>query len=259
MAIALGPYARLPSPQVKAGHSTANVSARSTPVCSILSLTHSCLTGFFRKDIEAEVRYAVSHEYAQTAIDVLARRTRLCFLNVHAALEALPRVVDIMADELHWSFAERQRQIANAVEFFASMGLPRAAVPVMPSPIPRDRLEKAWAWVTEYGFGRLAKEKNVVYEYASSRARFEPGELALLTAAFDRHAKQKEVVDGQLEEAIGMHQLSEAIREVSGYEGVTVKEFEYVLEEAGLKKKLVLDFDEFIEVGLHFSLFPLSV
>lgn len=39
--------------------------------------------------IESEVRYAVK-EYARTAIDVLARRTRISFLNVLAADEALP-------------------------------------------------------------------------------------------------------------------------------------------------------------------------
>jgi glycerol-3-phosphate dehydrogenase len=52
--------------------------------------------------IDGEVRYAVRHEYAQTAVDVLARRTRLAFLNAQAALEALPKVIDIMAVELKW-------------------------------------------------------------------------------------------------------------------------------------------------------------
>uniref|UniRef100_T1J2G8 Glycerol-3-phosphate dehydrogenase n=1 Tax=Strigamia maritima TaxID=126957 RepID=T1J2G8_STRMM len=41
--------------------------------------------------IEAEVRYAI-REYAQTAIDVLARRLRISFLNVQAAEESLPRI-----------------------------------------------------------------------------------------------------------------------------------------------------------------------
>jgi len=50
--------------------------------------------------------YAVS-EYAQTAIDVLARRTRLAFLNVRAAEESLPRVIELMSRELGWS---KQRQ-----------------------------------------------------------------------------------------------------------------------------------------------------
>jgi glycerol-3-phosphate dehydrogenase len=52
--------------------------------------------------IDGEVRYAVRHEYAQTAVDVIARRTRLAFLNAQAALEALPKVIDIMATELKW-------------------------------------------------------------------------------------------------------------------------------------------------------------
>lgn len=39
--------------------------------------------------LEAEVKYAVK-EYARTAVDVIARRTRMSFLNVLAADEALP-------------------------------------------------------------------------------------------------------------------------------------------------------------------------
>lgn len=39
--------------------------------------------------LEAEVRYAVK-EYARTVVDVIARRTRMSFLNVLAADEALP-------------------------------------------------------------------------------------------------------------------------------------------------------------------------
>ena len=50
--------------------------------------------------IDAEVRYAARHEYAQSAIDVIARRTRLSFLNAQAALEALPTVVDILGEEV---------------------------------------------------------------------------------------------------------------------------------------------------------------
>ena len=49
-----------------------------------------------------QVIYAV-REYAATAVDILARRTRLAFLNVRAAEEALPRVIELMARELGWS------------------------------------------------------------------------------------------------------------------------------------------------------------
>lgn len=57
--------------------------------------------------IDAEVRYGV-REYACTAIDMIARRIRLAFLNVQAAQEALPGVVDIMAEELKWSSEEKK-------------------------------------------------------------------------------------------------------------------------------------------------------
>jgi glycerol-3-phosphate dehydrogenase len=41
-------------------------------------------------------------------VDVLARRLRLTFLNTYAASEALPRVIDIMGDELKWDKGERK-------------------------------------------------------------------------------------------------------------------------------------------------------
>ena len=60
--------------------------------------------------VDGEVRYAVRHEYAQTAVDVLARRTRLAFLNAQAALEALPKVIDIMGSELGWDSKRKDRE-----------------------------------------------------------------------------------------------------------------------------------------------------
>jgi len=55
------------------------------------------------------VIYAV-REYAATVIDVLARRTRLAFLNVRAAEESLPRIVELMSRELGWSKQHEQVQ-----------------------------------------------------------------------------------------------------------------------------------------------------
>ncbi|KAF2742415.1 mitochondrial glycerol-3-phosphate dehydrogenase-like protein [Sporormia fimetaria CBS 119925] len=75
--------------------------------------------------IDGEVRYAVRHEYAQTATDVLARRTRLAFLNANAALEAAPRVIDLMAEELGWDAKRKEKEWANTVRFLGSMGLPK--------------------------------------------------------------------------------------------------------------------------------------
>ena len=39
---------------------------------------------------------------------MIARRLRLAFLNVQAAQEALPGIIDIMAEELNWSKDEKQ-------------------------------------------------------------------------------------------------------------------------------------------------------
>lgn len=69
--------------------------------------------------IDAEIRYGV-REYARTAIDMIARRLRLAFLNVQAAQEALPGIIDIMAEELHWSPEEKNRQTKEASEFLAN-------------------------------------------------------------------------------------------------------------------------------------------
>ena len=66
--------------------------------------------------IAAEVRFAV-REYACTAVDVIARRLRLSFLNVAAAEEALPKIIEIMSNELKWSKAEAQKQQDEAMKF----------------------------------------------------------------------------------------------------------------------------------------------
>lgn len=72
---------------------------------------------------DGEVRYAVRCEYAQTAVDVLARRTRLAFLNCQAALEALPRVIDLMAAELKWDRPRKDLEWKEG-EFFSSSFFP---------------------------------------------------------------------------------------------------------------------------------------
>ena len=80
--------------------------------------------------VDGEIRYAVRHEYAQTAVDVLARRTRLAFLNAQAALEALPSVIDLMADELKWDNKRKDKEWNDTVQFLASMGLAKSKLSV---------------------------------------------------------------------------------------------------------------------------------
>ncbi|KAM7153870.1 glycerol-3-phosphate dehydrogenase, mitochondrial isoform 2-T4 [Macrochelys suwanniensis] len=66
--------------------------------------------------IEAEVMYGIK-EYACTAVDMISRRTRLAFLNVQAADEALPRIIDIMGKELHWSEQKKKEELESAKKF----------------------------------------------------------------------------------------------------------------------------------------------
>ncbi|EXJ82685.1 glycerol-3-phosphate dehydrogenase [Capronia epimyces CBS 606.96] len=75
--------------------------------------------------IDGEVRYAVRSEYAQTAVDVLGRRTRLSFLDARASLHALPKVIDIMGEELKWSDKRKDAEWKNTVHYLLSMGLPQ--------------------------------------------------------------------------------------------------------------------------------------
>lgn len=56
--------------------------------------------------------FAVEQEYAMHVTDVIARRTRLAFLDEAAAEKALNRVVDLMADHLKY-VAQMTRRSVN--------------------------------------------------------------------------------------------------------------------------------------------------
>jgi glycerol-3-phosphate dehydrogenase len=91
--------------------------------------------------IDGEVRHAVRHEYAQTAVDVLGRRTRLSFLNAQAALEALPIVIDLMAEELRWDAARKEVEWKRTTQYLASMGLPQSKLDVTREEVESRRAE----------------------------------------------------------------------------------------------------------------------
>lgn len=71
--------------------------------------------------LAAEVVFAVEQEYAQTAVDVLARRTRLAFLDAAAARDALPVVVDLMAESLGWDAGRKAAETGAAIDFLGTM------------------------------------------------------------------------------------------------------------------------------------------
>lgn len=59
-----------------------------------------------------DLAWQIQHEMARTIEDVLARRTRLLFLNARAALEQAPAVVRVLAQELGRDEAWQQAQLS---------------------------------------------------------------------------------------------------------------------------------------------------
>ena len=62
-----------------------------------------------------DVVWAARHEMARTVEDVLARRTRALFLDARAAIDAAPQVASLLAQELHFCEAWKEKQIASFV------------------------------------------------------------------------------------------------------------------------------------------------
>lgn len=94
--------------------------------------------------IDAEVRYGV-REYACSAIDMVARRMRLAFLNAQAAQEALPQICDIMAEELKWSKDEKERQFKAALDYLNTemgMGVNKVSRDKTPTGLSNDEVSK---------------------------------------------------------------------------------------------------------------------
>ncbi|KAI0667678.1 DAO-domain-containing protein [Trametes maxima] len=232
-----------------AKHLSENYGDRAWTVCSLAQPTgkawplHGIRLAPGYPFIEAEVRYAVRHEYAETAIDVIARRCRLSFLNAQAALDALPRVVDIMTEELHWSAARAKAETAAATAFLGSMGLAPGAVPRRVSDAPRGVVDCVGSALgvgrkAKTGAGAGADSAAIVY----SRAQFAAGEVEALQGAFA--AKQK----AQGVERLAAREAYELVKGLPGFEEVREKDYAYVLEEAGFKASQDVDFDEFVEI-----------
>ncbi|KAJ3189640.1 mitochondrial glycerol-3-phosphate dehydrogenase [Irineochytrium annulatum] len=163
--------------------------------------------------IEAEVRYAVQREYACTAVDVLARRTRLAFLNCKAAKDVLPRVIDIMTEELGWSKERKAKEYENGIRFLRTMGLDMA---------PTSTAEE---------------------EAFFSRSHFAPAELEKYRSQFNRFEKKgKDDSAGYIAEK----DLTKVLTRL-GIE-TTKHDVENAVGGVHLNKKGVVEFNEFLEV-----------
>jgi len=64
--------------------------------------------------IEAEVVWAAREERAESVMDVLARRTRLAFLDRAGATHCIERVVELLAGVLEWDATRRKREHGEA-------------------------------------------------------------------------------------------------------------------------------------------------
>lgn len=208
--------------------------------------------------IDAEIRYAARNEYAQTAVDVLARRTRLSFLNAQAALESLPMVVDILAEELHWDKKRKEQELEQGARFLGTMGLP-----------PSLTEKNPFTWKEESTLTSLLNslrslvglkptvERRAAAEIIYSRAQFEAGEIEELRTAFSSHVKPtgaEQEASGSLtgsspQVRVPRQALFDIIKGLSNFDAIKPKDYEYVLEEAGFAKQAEVDFDEFVEVG----------
>lgn len=89
------------NPQV-AMHLNRSYGDRAVEVAKIAASGYGDLLAVDHPYLEAEVLYAIRHECAEHAIDVLARRTVLAQVDRAAAQEASGRVIDLMARESGW-------------------------------------------------------------------------------------------------------------------------------------------------------------
>ncbi|CAF3532118.1 unnamed protein product [Fusarium graminearum] len=103
--------------------------------------------------LESEVAHGIRNEAACTVADIIARRTRLSFLDSSKALQALPRVIDIAATELQWSKARKAQEKADSIAFLASMGLEQ----MTDAPVQASQQERMPARQIEHSQQRPAR------------------------------------------------------------------------------------------------------
>lgn len=66
--------------------------------------------------LRAEVLYAVTHEGALHLDDILERRTRISMEYAHRGMESARSVADLVADELGWDEATKEKEISTFIE-----------------------------------------------------------------------------------------------------------------------------------------------
>ncbi|EAL22149.1 hypothetical protein CNBC2870 [Cryptococcus deneoformans B-3501A] len=178
--------------------------------------------------IEAECRYACRCEYAQTAVDFIARRTRLSFLNVQATVETLPRVLEIMGEELGWDMKRKEQEFDDAMEFLKSMGLPQH------TKLKLSDVEKSHGHIGPLGLAQ--KEEVALYQ----RAQFTPDEVTHLRTQFERF-------DFDHDQRITRADLIHAMTGM-GYDA-SVELADSILREVDFGRKGEIDFQDYLDIA----------
>jgi len=75
--------------------------------------------------IDAEVIFAARYEWAVHAEDILARRTRLAFLNKNVSIDSIPKIVQLMSKELKWTDDRCKEEELRCLEFMNHFGGPQ--------------------------------------------------------------------------------------------------------------------------------------
>jgi glycerol-3-phosphate dehydrogenase len=71
--------------------------------------------------VEGEVRYVLRHEDVHTMVDLISRRVPLALTDVDDAVAALPRLLEIMSQELGWTAGRKAQEAKAAISFLSSI------------------------------------------------------------------------------------------------------------------------------------------
>ncbi|KAL7423798.1 mitochondrial glycerol-3-phosphate dehydrogenase [Cryptotrichosporon argae] len=178
--------------------------------------------------IEAEARYAVRCEFALHATDVVARRTRLSFLNVQATIEALPTIIDIMGEELGWDLKRKEAEFDDAFVFLKSMGLPEGTKLTLSDVVKRRGNIGV--------LGLAQKEEAALF----ARAQFTPDEVEHLKTQFA-------ALDFDHDQKITRADLVAAMQKM-GYASSTERA-DTILAEVDFGRKGAVDFQDYLDIA----------
>ncbi|KAJ3086340.1 mitochondrial glycerol-3-phosphate dehydrogenase [Quaeritorhiza haematococci] len=263
-----------------AEHLSDSYGDRAWAVASLATLTNKRWPVFGKRlvqsypYIEAEVRYACQREYACTVVDVLARRTRLAFLNATAAWEAVPRVIEIMGEELGWDSERLLKEYEDTYDFLLTMGLQKKAKSLIELPNATTSKSRSWSgWMfgssstaataptappkrrtptaSDVGLGVEPSSPPVTDADLDedeesddlptfyTRSHFRPEELARYRLEFSKLDRDG---DGHISDK----DLSKVLVELGLR--MTETEMERVIAEVDLNKSGAIEFSEFLEV-----------